>query len=182
VVYQPPPALVLHKPVPFQLVIESAGAGSSRRAFIGPVITDAAQISNTVSARLTGPPDVTITLRDQSQETQTVTDVANPTWVWDVTSQTADPVTLNLSIYDHFVIDGASHSVPYPVYTVRIPVQVSVLDRLTLWIAGVDPIWKWLIGVITVIGGGIGWALNWYLKLRRRQSHARKTAKAKVSS
>jgi hypothetical protein len=165
VVYQPPKALLLHKPVSFKLVIEALGPGSAKGAFNGDTVTGHAQISRTVTATLSAPAGVTIT--PLSPATQTVTDIANPTWLWDVTAETPNAATLELSIASLVTIDGVDHPVPIEVYDAQIPVQLSVMDRIQLWIAQIDPIWKWLIGVITVVGGAIGWALGWRLKLRR---------------
>jgi hypothetical protein len=165
VVYQPPQFLLLHRPVAFKLVIEALGPGSAKGAFHGDTITGHAQISRTVTATLSAPAGVTIT--PLSPATQTVTDIANPTWLWDLTAETPNAATLELSIASLVTIDGVDHPVPIEVYNAQIPVQLSVIDRILLWIGQIDPIWKWLIGVITVVGGGIGWALGWRLKLRR---------------
>jgi hypothetical protein len=168
VVYQPPKALLLHRPVTFKLVIEALGAGSSKGAFSGQTTTGHAEISRTVTATLSASGGVTITPR--SPATQTVTDIANPTWLWDVTAETPNPATLELSIASLVTIDGAARPVPIEVYNAQIPVDLSIVDRIQLWIGQIDPIWKWLIGVVTVAGGAIGWVLNWRLKLRRGEA------------
>jgi len=170
VIYQPPKALILHQPVPFKLVIEGLGPGSSKGAFSGETTTATAQISRTVTATLTGPAGVTIAAL--SQATQTVTDLANPTWLWDVTAQAPDPATLVLSIKSHVVIDGSGQDVPIEVYNAQIPVQLSPIDRVTLWINQIDPVWKWLVGAIGVIGGALAWVLNLQAKLRRQKQPA----------
>lgn len=62
--------------------------------------------------------------------------------------------------------------VPIEVYNAQIPVQLSAIDRVTLWINQIDPVWKWLVGAIGLLGGALAWVLNLQAKLRRQKQPA----------
>lgn len=163
--YEPIKQLKLHEPVTFRMAVEALGEGSAKPEFGGnETVAAQAAISQHIRARLEGPPSVTIQARGDAD--QWVTNAANPTWTWDITANGAEPALLTMTVTSFVQIDGQVHEAPIDVYSAKIPVLLSPTDRIKSMIEDIDPIWKWIIGVGTVLAGVVAWVLKLPAQIR----------------
>ena len=164
VAYNKPDTVTFNEPTPVQVIINVTGEAVAE-SFVnlpGDVKTHAVSVSPEMTAELTGPTDrVKIQLRPGFPPWQKATG-ANPTWIWDVTALAPGTARLDLAIKAK-VDSGATEQI-IRTYHDTIPVRMPVVDSIKWWITQIDPIWKWLIGVGTVLGGVIVWWLTNFVR------------------
>lgn len=167
VAYNKPNILNFGEPTPVQVVINVTGepiAGSFEN-LPGDLKTHPILVSREMTAELTGPADrVQVQLRPGFQPWQKVTTVGNPTWIWDITALAPGTTRLDLAIKAR--VDGGSTEQVIRTYHDTIPVKMGAIDAAKWWIAQIDPIWKWIIGVATALGAAVVW---WRTNLARRK-------------
>lgn len=162
-VYNKPTTVTFNEPTPVQVIVNVTreAIAESFDNLPGAVKTHAISISPDMTAELTGPAErVKIQPRPGFPPWQKATG-ANPTWIWDVTALAPGTARLDLAIKAR--IDGGSEQV-IRTYHDAIPVTMPLVDSVKWWIAQIDPIWKWLIGVGTVMGGVIVWWLTNFVR------------------
>ncbi|MGH6967143.1 MAG: hypothetical protein ACREE0_21880, partial [Phenylobacterium sp.] len=170
VAYNKPKTLTYGEATPVQVVINTNGQAMSEafENLPGDVKTHNVLVSPEMTAELTGPADrVKIQLRSGYPPWQKVNKLGNPTWIWDVTALAPGMTRVDLAIKAK-VDTGATETV-IRTYHDSIPVRMGVVDSIKWWIAQIDPIWKWIIGVGTVLGGALLW---WRTNMSRKPKPA----------
>ena len=161
-IYNRPPTLRFKEPEQVQFIINVLGQPAIEEEFrdlSGPVRSGQIRVSRRMEARLTGPPDqVTITPSDPNQkDVQTVTDIANPSWKWDVVAKRPGRALLTLNVYAHVQSGDSPEPVRVLLKSEPIPVRTDLVDTIQWWIGRINPIWVWIVGVFTTLGGALVW-------------------------
>jgi hypothetical protein len=166
VAYNKPETLTFGEATPVQVVINVNGetVDETFENLPGDVKKHSLLVSPEMTAELTGPADrVKIQLRSGYPAWQKVTKLGNPTWIWDVTALAPGTTRIDLAIKAK--VDTGSTETVIRTYHDTIPVRMSAVDGIKWWIAQIDPIWKWIIGVVAALGGALVW---WRTNMTRK--------------
>ena len=174
VTYNRPPAkLALNKPVDVSLVVNAtADANAGKEAlegFKGEIVEREVELSDTVSAQLTG---AGFDITSQTVERQRLSGRTVNRWQWRVTPTEPGEHTLMLEIFGYAT--GSLDAEPLDAYRDVIAVEVEQLDALVSWAKGVQP----LFAVLAALAG-IGSAIFAFLRFREEKKQT-KAASAKA--
>jgi|GEM_PF-1591236 len=165
---RPPEKLALNKPVDVSLVVnatadESAGK-EALEGFKGEIVEREVELSDTVSAQLTG---VGFDITSQTVERQRLSGRTVNRWQWRVTPTEVGEHTLMLEIFGY--ASGSLDAEPLDAYRDVITVEVEQLDQIVSWAKGVQP----LFAVLAALAG-IGSAIFAFLRFReeKKQTNA----------
>jgi hypothetical protein len=171
---RPPEKLALDKPVDVSLVVnatEDANAGrEALEGFKGEIVEREVELSDTVSAQLTG---VGFDIVSQTVERQRLSGRTVNRWQWRVTPTEVGEHTLMLEIFGYAT--GSLDAEPLDAYRDVIVVEVEQLDQIVGWARGVQPLFAVLAAM-----AGIGSAIFAFLRFREEKKQT-KAAQSKVS-
>ena len=155
---RPPEKLALNKPVDVSLVInatDDADAGKAAlEGFKGEIVERDVELSDTVSAQLTGAGFDIVT---QTVERQRLSGRTVNRWQWRVTPTEEGEHTLMLEIFGYAT--GSLDAEPLDAYRDVIAVEVEQLDAIVSWAKGVQPLFALLAAL-----AGIGSACFGFLR------------------
>lgn len=168
---RPPEKLALSKPVDVSLVInatdDEAAGREALEGFKGEIVERDVELSDTVSAQLTG---VGFDITSQTVERQRLSGRTVNRWQWRVTPTEPGQHTLILEIFGYAT--GSLDAEPLDAYRDVITVEVEQIDQLVTWARGVQP----LFAVLAALAG-IGSAIFAYLRLREEKKQTRAASK-----
>jgi hypothetical protein len=144
---RPPATLYLDRPIDISLVIDATAAAdpaAQLQGFPGDVVKRDVDLSDTVSAQLTG---VGFDIVTQTVGRQTLSSKLPNRWQWRVTPTEPGAHTLMLDIFGYKT--NSLDAEPLDAYRDKITVQVQQLDRVIKWAKGIQPIFA----VIAAIAG-----------------------------
>jgi hypothetical protein len=164
VTYNRPPAkLALNKPIDVSLVInatDDAGAGKEAlQGFPGEVVERDVDLSDTVSAQLTG---IGFDISTQTVERQKLSGRTINRWQWRVTPTELGTRTLILDIFGYE--SGSLDAEPLAAYRDEIVVEVQQLDQIITWAKGVQPVFA----VLAALAGALS-AIIAFLRFREER-------------
>ena len=164
VTYNRPPAkLVLNKAIDVSLVInatDDADAGKEAlQGFPGEVVERDVDLSDTVSAQLTG---IGFDISTQTVERQKLSGRTINRWQWRVTPTEVGTRTLILDIFGYE--SGSLDAEPLAAYRDEIVVEVQQLDQIIDWAKGVQPVFA----VLAALAGALS-ALIGFLRFREER-------------
>lgn len=164
---RPPEKLALNKAVDVSLVInatadEDAGK-EALEGFKGEIVERDVELSDTVSAQLTGAGFDIVT---QTVERQRLSGRNVNRWQWRVTPTEEGEHTLMLEIFGY--ASGSLDAEPLDAYRDVIAVEVEQLDQLVNWAKGVQP----LFAVLAALAG-IGSAIFAFLRFREEKKQTK---------
>jgi hypothetical protein len=164
---RPPEKLALNKAVDVSLVInateDEAAGREALQGFKGEIVERDVELSDTVSAQLTGAgfDIVTQTIERQRLSGRTVN-----RWQWRVTPTEEGEHTLMLEIFGY--ASGSLDAEPLDAYRDVIAVEVEQLDQLVNWAKGVQPLFAVLAAM-----AGIGSAIFAFLRFREEKKQTK---------
>ena len=168
---RPPERLALGKPVDVSLVVNATDDEAAGRealdGFKGEIVERDVELSDTVSAQLTG---VGFDITSQTVERQRLSGKSVNRWQWRVTPTEPGQHTLILEIFGY--ASGSLDAEPLDAYRDVITVEVEQIDQLVTWAKSVQP----LFAVLAALAG-IGSAIFAFLRFReeRKQTKAGRT-------
>lgn len=157
---RPPPVLYLDRPIDISLVIDATAAAdpaAQLQGFPGEIVKRDVDLSDTVSAQLTG---VGFDIVSQTVARQTLSAKLPNRWQWRVTPTEPGARTLMLDIFGYKA--GSLDAEPLDAYRDQITVEVRQLDSVIKWAKGIQP----LFAVVAAIAGLLS-ALIAFLRFRR---------------
>lgn len=164
---RPPEKLALSKPVDVSLVVnatnDEAAGREALEGFKGEIVERDVELSDTVSAQLTG---VGFDITSQTVERQRLSGKAVNRWQWRVTPTEPGQHTLILEIFGYAT--GSLDAEPLDAYRDVITVEVEQIDQLVSWARGVQP----LFAVLAALAG-IGSAVFAFLRFREEKKQAK---------
>jgi hypothetical protein len=164
---RPPEKLALAKPVDVSLVVNATDDEAAGRealdGFKGEIVERDVELSDTVSAQLTG---VGFDITSQTVERQRLSGKTVNRWQWRVTPTEPGQHTLILEIFGYAT--GSLDAEPLDAYRDVITVEVEQIDQLVTWAKGVQP----LFAVLAAIAA-MGSAIFAYLRLREEKKQTR---------
>jgi len=154
--YNKPKELEFGKDTEIALIVESFSAKAATEAmrlYLGDKVRkEGIPLAPLVEVKLSGPPgDVLITPRGES--VQELNTLANTKWSWYVKPLRPGTTTLTLEVWTTVSTDEGEHTANMQTFQDTIPVRVSFLQWLTYHLEKIDPVWKWLVGAGTALGG-----------------------------
>jgi hypothetical protein len=165
---RPPQKLALDKAIDVSLVInatEDENAGQEAlKGFPGTVVERDVDLSDTVSAQLTG---VGFDITSQTVERQRLSGKVINRWAWRVTPTEIGEHTMILEIFGY--ASGSLDAEPLDAYRDVIVVEVQQFDQIVSWAKGVQP----LFAVLAALAG-IGSAIFAFLRFREEKKQTRK--------
>jgi hypothetical protein len=169
VTYNRPPAkLALNKAIDVSLVInatDDANAGQEAlQGFPGEVVERDVELSDTVSAQLTG---IGFDIATQTVERQKLSGRTVTRWQWRVTPTEVGTRTLILDIFG-YESGSPDDAEPLAAYRDKIVVEVQQLDQIIDWAKGVQPVF----GVLAALAGAAS-ALFAFLRLREEKKRSK---------
>ncbi len=164
---RPPEKLALNKPVDVSLVVnatadETAGK-EALEGFKGEIVEREVELSDTVSAQLTG---AGFDITSQTVERQRLSGRTVNRWQWRVTPTEPGEHTLMLEIFGYAT--GSLDAEPLDAYRDVIAVEVEQLDQLVSWAKGVQP----LFAVLAALAG-IGSAIFAFMRFREEKKQTK---------
>jgi hypothetical protein len=164
VTYNRPPAkLALNKAIDVSLVInatDDADAGKDAlQGFPGTVVERDVELSDTVSAQLTG---VGFDITSQTVERQKLSGRTINRWQWRVTPTEIGTRTLILEIFGYET--GSLDAEPLDAYRDEITVEVQQFDQVVTWAKSVQPVFA----VLAALAGAAS-ALFAFLRFREER-------------
>lgn len=156
---RPPATMILNRPIDVSLVIdarEAPDAAESLEGFPGTVVERDVDLSDVVSAQLTG---VGFDIVSQSIGRQKLSGTTQNRWQWRVTPTETGQRTLILEIFGY--AQGSLDAEPLDAYRDDIMVEVRDLDRLINLAQSVQPVF----GIVAAIAGALS-VLVGFLRLR----------------
>jgi hypothetical protein len=164
VTYNRPPAkLALDKAIDVSLVInatDDADAGKDAlQGFPGEVVERDVDLSDTVSAQLTG---IGFDISTQTVERQKLSGKTINRWQWRVTPTEVGTRTLILEIFGYE--SGSLDAEPLAAYRDEITVEVQQFDQLVTWAKSVQPVFA----VLAALAGAVS-ALLAFLRFRNER-------------
>jgi len=165
---RPPQKLALDKAVDVSLVInatadEDAGQ-EALKGFPGTIVERDVELSDTVSAQLTG---VGFDITSQTVERQRLSGKVLNRWAWRVTPTEIGEHTMILEIFGY--ASGSLDAEPLDAYRDVIVVEVQQFDQIVSWAKGVQP----LFAVLAALAG-IGSAIFAFLRFREEKKQTKK--------
>ncbi|MBP9233263.1 MAG: hypothetical protein KBF30_01225 [Hyphomonadaceae bacterium] len=165
---RPPQKLALDKAVDVSLVInatqnENAGQ-EALQGFPGTIVERDVELSDTVSAQLTG---VGFDITSQTVERQRLSGKVINRWAWRVTPTEIGEHTLILEIFGY--ASGSLDAEPLDAYRDVIVVEVQQFDQIVSWAKGVQPLFAVLAAM-----AGIGSAIFAFLRFREEKKQTKK--------
>ena len=157
---RPPATLFLDRPIDISLVIDATAAAdpaAQLQGFPGEVVKRDVDLSDTVSAQLTG---VGFDIVTQTVDRQTLSSKLPNRWQWRVTPTEPGTHTLMLDIFGYKT--NSLDAEPLDAYRDQITVQVQQLDSVIKWAKGIQPVFA----VIAALAGLLS-ALIAALRFRR---------------
>ena len=165
---RPPQKLALDKAVDVSLVInatEDENAGQEAlKGFPGTIVERDVELSDTVSAQLTG---VGFDITSQTVERQRLSGKVINRWAWRVTPTEIGEHTLILEIFGY--ASGSLDAEPLDAYRDVIVVEVQQFDQIVSWAKGVQPLFAVLAAM-----AGIGSAIFAFLRFREEKKQTKK--------
>lgn len=165
---RPPQKLALDKAVDVSLVInatENENAGQEAlQGFPGTIVERDVELSDTVSAQLTG---VGFDITSQTVERQRLSGKVINRWAWRVTPTETGEHTLILEIFGY--ASGSLDAEPLDAYRDVIVVEVQQFDQIVSWAKGVQPLFAVLAAM-----AGIGSAVFAFLRFREEKKQTKK--------
>lgn len=147
---RPPSKLVLGRPIDVSLVINATADEEAARealeGFKGEIVERDVELSNIVSAQLTG---VGFDIVTQSVERQKLSDRTLNRWQWRITPTEPGTHTLILEIFGY--ASGALEAEPLDAYRDEIVVEVRELDRLVNLAQRYQPVFAVVAGAAGAI-------------------------------
>jgi hypothetical protein len=164
VTYNRPPAkLALDKAIDVSLVInatDDADAGQAAlQGFPGEVVERDVDLSDTVSAQLTG---IGFDISTQTVERQKLSGKTINRWQWRVTPTEVGTRTLILEIFGYE--SGSLDAEPLAAYRDEIVVEVQQIDQIITWAKGVQPVFA----VLAALAGALS-AIIAFLRFREER-------------
>ena len=168
VVYnRPPKKLALDKPIDVSLVVNATGDDSKGTAalegFQGTIVEREVELSDTVSAQLTG---IGFDITSQTVERQKLSGRTVNRWQWRVTPTETGQRTLILEIFGYAT--GSLDAEPLDAYRDDIVVEVQQFDQVVSWARGVQPLFAVLAGM-----AAIGSAAFAFLRFREEKKQTK---------
>ncbi|HEY7800721.1 MAG TPA: hypothetical protein VIA80_18285, partial [Hyphomonadaceae bacterium] len=168
VTYNRPPAkLVLNKAIDVSLVVnatDDADAGKDAlQGFPGEVVERDVDLSDTVSAQLTG---IGFDISTQTVERQKLSGRTINRWQWRVTPTELGTRTLILEVFGYE--SGSLDAEPLAAYRDEIVVEVQQLDQIITWAKGVQPVFA----VLAALAGAAS-ALFAFLRFREERKRGK---------
>lgn len=165
---RPPQKLALDKAIDVSLVInatadESAGQ-EALQGFPGTIVERDVELSDTVSAQLTG---VGFDITSQTVERQRLSGKVINRWAWRVTPTEIGQHTMILEIFGY--ASGSLDAEPLDAYRDVIVVEVQQFDQIVSWAKGVQP----LFAVLAALAA-IGSAIFAFLRFREEKKQTKK--------
>lgn len=165
---RPPQKLALDKAVDVSLVInatENENAGQEAlQGFPGTIVERDVELSDTVSAQLTG---VGFDITSQTVERQRLSGKVINRWAWRITPTEIGEHTLILEIFGY--ASGSLDAEPLDAYRDVIVVEVQQFDQIVSWAKGVQPIFAVLAAL-----AGVGSAIFAFLRFREEKKQTKK--------
>jgi hypothetical protein len=162
---RPPEKLALNKAIDVSLVInatDDADAGKEAlQGFPGTVVERDVDLSDTVSAQLTG---VGFDITSQTVERQKLSGKTLNRWQWRVTPTEVGTRTLILEIFGY--ASGSLDAEPLDAYRDEIVVEVQQLDQVINWAKSVQPVFA----VLAALAGAAS-ALFAFLRFREEKKN-----------
>ncbi|MDP3493794.1 MAG: hypothetical protein Q8R82_11810 [Hyphomonadaceae bacterium] len=150
---RPPEKLALDKAIDVSLVInatEDENAGrEALQGFPGTVVERDVDLSDTVSAQLTG---VGFDITSQTVERQRLSGKVLNRWAWRVTPTETGEHTLILEIFGY--ASGSLDAEPLDAYRDVIVVEVQQFDQIVSWAKGVQPLFA-VLAALAAIGSAV---------------------------
>ncbi len=160
---RPPAKLALNKAIDVSLVInatEDENAGQEAlQGFPGEVVERDVELSDTVSAQLTG---IGFDISTQTVERQKLSSRTVNRWQWRVTPTELGTRTLTLDIFGY--ASGSLDAEPLAAYRDEIVVEVQQFDQIVSWAKSVQPVF----GVLAALAGVFS-ALFAFLRFREEK-------------
>ncbi len=164
---RPPEKLALNKPVDVSLVVnatdDEAAGREALEGFKGVIVERDVELSDTVSAQLTG---VGFDITSQTVERQRLSGKTVNRWQWRVTPTEPGQHTLILEIFGYAT--GSLDAEPLDAYRDVITVEVEQIDQLVTWAKGVQPLFAILAAL-----AGIGSAVFAFLRFREEKKQTK---------
>lgn len=164
---RPPEKLALNKPVDVSLVVNATADETAGRealeGFKGEIVEREVELSDTVSAQLTG---VGFDITSQTVERQRLSGRTVNRWQWRVTPTEVGEHTLMLEIFGY--ASGSLDAEPLDAYRDVIIVEVEQLDQIVSWAKGVQP----LFAVLAALAG-IGSAIFAFMRFREEKKQTK---------
>ncbi len=166
--YNRPPTLSFDHDTLLTLVVESQSSGDAAMAgAAGPVVHAHALLGTTETAHLSGDSSE-VQIVPLASETQTITNLSNVQWAWNVRAKSPGETTLALELSADVVVKGQHSWYRVTTYTDRFRVKMSPVSWATWRIGEIEPIYKFLgLGTPVVLLGGL-------IAFLRRRSNNRK--------
>lgn len=150
---RPPQKLALDKAIDVSLVInatEDENAGQEAlQGFPGTIVERDVELSDTVSAQLTG---VGFDITSQTVERQRLSGKVINRWAWRVTPTEIGEHTMILEIFGY--ASGSLDAEPLDAYRDVIVVEVQQFDQIVSWAKGVQPLFA-VLAALAAIGSAI---------------------------
>lgn len=150
---RPPEKLALAKPVDVSLVVnatdDEAAGREALEGFKGEIVERDVELSDTVSAQLTG---VGFDITSQTVERQRLSGKTVNRWQWRVTPTEPGQHTLILEIFGYAT--GSLDAEPLDAYRDVITVEVEQIDQLVTWARGMQPLFA-VLATLAAIGSAI---------------------------
>jgi len=164
---RPPEKLALNKPVDVSLVVnatdDEAAGREALEGFKGEIVERDVELSDTVSAQLTG---VGFDITSQTVERQRLSGKTVNRWQWRVTPTEPGQHALILEIFGYAT--GSLDAEPLDAYRDVITVEVEQIDQLVTWAKGVQPLFAILAAL-----AGIGSAVFAFLRFREEKKQTK---------
>ncbi|MDZ4759525.1 MAG: hypothetical protein SGJ21_00445 [Alphaproteobacteria bacterium] len=162
---RPPRTLFLDRPIDISLVIdatESANPAADLQGFPGDIVERDVDLSDTVSAQLTG---VGFDIVSQTVARQNLSGRLANRWQWRVTPTEPGERLLFLEIFGYAA--GSLDAEPLDAYRDEISVEVRQLDQVIGWARGVQPIFA----IVAAVAGLLS-ALLAFMRFRAEKKRS----------
>jgi hypothetical protein len=164
---RPPERLAVSKPIDVSLVVNATDDEAAGRealdGFKGEIVERDVELSDTVSAQLTG---VGFDVTSQTVERQRLSGKSVNRWQWRVTPTEPGQHTLILEIFGYAT--GSLDAEPLDAYRDVITVEVEQIDQLVTWARSVQPVFAILAAL-----AGIGSAVFAFLRFREEKKQTK---------
>lgn len=167
IAYNRPARMYRGEPEQISLVIDPIGAADLKvemRALTGPVIETETQITRNMSAEITGS---LFEIEPAGTQTKTLSPLVPTRWDWRITPQKEGDAPLTLNIYVIFDQgEGQRESFAIRNYTDPVQVHVHAIDKVGDVVARAEPIYAFLVTVVTGLFGFCVWLIARWRRLK----------------